>query len=60
MDQKALIEQYAKRMAALTGRPQYEAEDDHSAADALLCELLEALGAGDVVREYNKIEKLYS
>ena len=35
-------------------------EDAHIEADMVLCELLEALGMGEVVWEFNKIDKWYA
>lgn len=35
-------------------------ESAHSAADGILCEILEALGYDEVVNEYNKIDKWYA
>jgi hypothetical protein len=35
-------------------------EAAHSMADEILCELLNKLGFEDVVKEYDKIEKLYA
>ena len=35
-------------------------QDYHIEADDILCELLEYLGYGDVVEEYNKLDKWYS
>lgn len=34
-------------------------QDHHYEADDTLCELLEYLGYGDVVEEYNKLDKWY-
>ena len=32
----------------------------HSAADGILCEILEALGYDEVINEYDKIDKWYA
>ena len=32
----------------------------HSAADNVLCEVLEKLGYGSIVKEYSKIDKWYA
>ncbi|MDG0556530.1 hypothetical protein [Klebsiella quasipneumoniae] len=32
----------------------------HCNADGIICELLESLGYGDVVKEYDKIDKWYA
>jgi hypothetical protein len=37
-----------------------DTEADHSEADEILCELLNALGYGDVVAEWEKVEKWYA
>ena len=38
----------------------YDTEHSHSMADDILCDLLISLGYGDVVKEYEKIDKWYS
>lgn len=35
-------------------------ECNHSAADGILCEILEKLGYGNIVKEYDKIDKWYA
>lgn len=37
-----------------------DTEVAHSLADDVLCDLLESLGFGDVVEEYNKINKWFA
>ena len=37
-----------------------DAEGPHADADEVLCDLLKALGYGDVVAEYEKVEKWYA
>ena len=37
-----------------------DAEISHKRADKVLCELLTELGFGDVVAEYEKVEKWYA
>ena len=38
----------------------HDREQAHLSADAILCDLLQSLGYGAVVKEYNKIEKWYA
>lgn len=35
-------------------------ECDHPSADGILCEILEKLGYGNIVKEYDKIDKWYA
>jgi hypothetical protein len=37
-----------------------DTEADHIGADGVLCQLLETLGFGDVVAEYEKVPKWYA
>jgi len=41
-------------------RNSYDTEVAHHKADEILCELLSALGCGDIVDVYEDIEKWYS
>jgi len=49
---------YIERLHELQGDGDPEAT--HAAADAVLCDLLRALGYEDVVGEWEKIEKWYA
>lgn len=55
---KRISEPYIERLK--TEQNNYDTEYAHSAADNILCDLLTELGYGDVVKEYNKIEKWYA
>jgi len=45
------------KLKALEG---YDKERDHCEADDILCELLSSLGYGEVVDQFNKLEKWYA
>jgi hypothetical protein len=52
------IKEVVKRVkATLSNPPGVDAEDFHIVADRCLCELLTALGYGEVVELYEKVEK---
>jgi hypothetical protein len=55
------IDEVVKRVkATLSNPPGYDAEDFHVTADRCLCELLTALGYGEIVELYEKVEKWYA
>ena len=59
-NQKEMLERYAREMKSVSDSMGHDVEGGHSDADAILCELLERLGFGEVVELYNSIEKWYS
>ncbi len=50
----------AEKMAKFENTPGWDAEDVHSAADKLLCEILTELGYTKTVEAFNSLEKWYS
>lgn len=51
-------QEYINRLREL--QQKNDIECGHSAADGILCEVLEKLGYGSIVKEYNKIDKWYA
>lgn len=51
-------QEYINRLREL--QQENDIECGHSAADGILCEVLEKLGYGSIVKEYNKIDKWYA
>lgn len=51
-------QEYINRLREL--QKEGDIERAHSAADGILCEVLEKLGYGNIVREYAKIDKWYA
>lgn len=51
-------QEYINRLREL--QKEGDIERAHSAADGILCEVLEKLGYGNIVKEYNKIDKWYA
>lgn len=52
-------EKAIEKLKLLQG-PEVDTEAAHCDADDLLCALLRALGYGDVVDEYEKVDKWYA
>lgn len=53
-------EQALKELDTILIANQGDAENQHHSADRVLCELLQALGYGDVVEAWDKIPKWYA
>lgn len=51
-------QEYINRLREL--QQKNDIECGHSAADGILCEVLEKLGYDSIVKEYNKIDKWYA
>lgn len=51
-------QEYINRLIKL--QKEGDIERAHSAADGILCEVLEKLGHGNIVKEYDKIDKWYA
>lgn len=51
-------EEYINKLREL--QKEGDIECAHSAADGILCEILEKLGYGDITLQYYKIEKWYA
>lgn len=51
-------QEYINRLREL--QKEGDIERAHSAADGILCEVLEKLGYGNIVKEYAKIDKWYA
>ena len=51
-------QEYINRLIEL--QKEGDIECAHSAADGILCEVLEKLGYGNIVKEYDKIDKWYA
>lgn len=51
-------QEYINRLIML--QKEGDIECAHSAADGILCEILEKLGYGDITLQYYKIEKWYA
>lgn len=51
-------QEYINRLREL--QQENDIEYAHSAADNILCEVLEKLGYGSIVKEYSKIDRWYA
>lgn len=54
------LAEYTQRMEAIYNGGDYDEEQAHIQADALMCELLRALGCEQVVEVYEKMSKYYA
>jgi hypothetical protein len=52
--------QAVKELKKLQAKSEDDAESAHVDADDVLCKLLTTLGYGDVVEEFNKVDRWYS
>lgn len=53
-------EQFLEEMKEIFKANERDTEQDHSAADSLMCEVLTQLGYGDGVRVFEEADKWYS
>lgn len=58
INRESVIKNAVKRMKQLQGDT--DTEGALCTADAILCDLLQALGAGEVVDEWHKVDKWYA
>ena len=59
MTDKTAMEVWIERMRALQD-PNGDTENQHSEADAILCEVLNYLGVEALVKEWEKVPKWYA
>jgi hypothetical protein len=57
---KMTPEEFKRRMALIESDDDYDTEEGHAKADALLCECLESLGYAEGVAIFRELHKWYA